>query len=65
MTVKHQQSTAITNRQAVPVVPNPTGAGAEGYMKTVDGYVTVAASQAWTARSASAKCPATPRSRAS
>jgi hypothetical protein len=45
MTVKHQQSTAITNLQTVPVVPNPTGAGAEGYMKTVDGYVTVAASQ--------------------
>jgi hypothetical protein len=47
MTVKHQQSTSITNRQAVPVVPNATGAGAEGYVKNVsDSVVVVAASAA-------------------
>lgn len=45
MTVKHQQSTSITNRQAVPPVPNATGAGAEGYLKEVsDSIVVVAAS---------------------
>lgn len=47
MTVKHQQSTSITNRQATIVVPNPTGVGAEGYLKNVsDSVVVVAASAA-------------------
>lgn len=47
MTVKHQQSTSITNRQATIVVPNATGAGAEGYLKEVsDSVIVVAASAA-------------------
>jgi hypothetical protein len=47
MTVKHQQSTSITNDQAAIRVPNATGAGAEGYMKNVsDSVVVVAASAA-------------------
>lgn len=46
MTVKHQQSTSITNRQAVPAVPNATGAGAEGYVKSVSDAVTVVAASA-------------------
>lgn len=47
MTVKHQQSTSISNRQATIVVPNPTGNGAEGYVKDIsDSLVVVAASAA-------------------
>lgn len=47
MTVKHQQAVSITNRQATIVVPNATGAGAEGYLKNVgDSVVVVAASAA-------------------
>lgn len=47
MTVKHQQAASITNRQAVPPVPNATGAGAEGYVKEVtDSVVVVTASAA-------------------
>ena len=46
MTVKHQQSTPITNAQAVPVVPNYTGAGAGGKIVEVGSYVTVVAASA-------------------
>jgi len=46
MTVKHQQATSITNRQAVITVPNPTGGGAQGYIKNVSDSVVVVASSA-------------------
>ena len=46
MTVKHQQSTPITNAQAVPVTPNATGNGAGGKLIEVGSYVTVVAASA-------------------
>ena len=45
MTVKHQQSTQITNAQAVPVVPNNTGNGAGGKLIEITGSVVLVASQ--------------------
>ena len=46
MTVKHQQSTPITNAQAVPVVPNNTGNGAGGKLIEVSSSVVVVAASA-------------------
>ena len=45
MAVKHQQSTQITNAQAVPVVPNNTGNGAGGKLVEITGSVVLVASQ--------------------
>lgn len=44
MAVDHVKSTPVTNADATPVIPNLTGAGASGYVKCVDGYVTAVAS---------------------
>ena len=46
MTVKHQQSVAITNAQAVPVVPNNTGNGAGGKLVEVGASVVLVAASA-------------------
>lgn len=40
----HLKSTAITNLDATPAVQSTTGEGAAGFMKTIDGYVVVPAS---------------------
>lgn len=48
MTTEALKSTAITNLDATPVVPNTTGEGAPGNLREVGGYVTVSASMAAT-----------------
>lgn len=44
MTVDHVKSTAISNADATPAVPNTTGEGASGYLREVSGYATALAS---------------------
>lgn len=40
------KSTPITNLDSVPVVPNTTGEGGPGYLRSVDGFVTTVAADA-------------------
>lgn len=42
----HLKSAAITNLDATPVVPNTTGEGSPGYLRSVEGYVTTVAADA-------------------
>lgn len=46
MTTEALKSTSITNLDASPPVPNTAGRGAPGFIKAVNGYVTVSASMA-------------------
>lgn len=40
------KSTPITNLDSVPVVPNTTGEGGPGYLRSVDGFITTVAADA-------------------
>lgn len=44
MAVDHVKSTPVTNSDAVPIVPNTTGEGAPGNMRTIEGSATAVAS---------------------
>lgn len=44
MAVEHVKSTPITNLDATPRVPSTTGKGAQGFLRSVEGVVTVPAS---------------------
>lgn len=46
MTTEALKSTPITNLDTIPVVPNTTGEGAPGYLRSVSGSVVVSASMA-------------------
>lgn len=46
MGTSHLKSTPITNLDSTPVVPNTTGEGAPGYVRSVQGYVTAVAADA-------------------
>lgn len=43
MAVVHQFSPALTNLLTIPLVPNPTGGGSQGYLKEVTGSLAPAA----------------------
>lgn len=43
MAVEHVKSTPVTNLDAVPVVPNTAAEGAPGYLRSVEGFLTVPA----------------------
>lgn len=44
MAVEHVKSTPITDLDTVPAVPQTAGEGGPGYLRSVEGYVTVPAS---------------------
>lgn len=44
MAVENLKATAITNLDATPVVIPTVGEGAPGFLRTIDGYVTISAS---------------------
>lgn len=46
MATSHLKSTPITNLDTIPAVPNTTGEGSPGYVRTVEGFVTVNAADA-------------------
>lgn len=46
MATSHLKSVPITNLDTIPAVPNTTGEGSPGYVRTVEGFVTVNAADA-------------------
>ncbi len=57
MAVEVLKSTAITNSDAIPAVPNATGVGAAGSLRNVGGYSTASASASITSTYQLARIP--------